>query len=413
MRATHFTSPCINGRFFALIVHVMIICVAPSATAQPSKNPAAPSRIDAASKAGVYVCPPCSVDCHDKTYSQPGVCPHPDCQMKLIDRSAVRFVAIVIWNGAEILDFAGPAEVFAATRLENNQPAFEVYTVGPTLDPIVSQGFIKVTPQCSIENAPRPDIFVLPGGGTIKIQSNRRMIQWVKRTAADAEIAMSVCTGAHVLAAADLLDYKEATTYHRSIAGLRAMAPFTVVHDDQRWVDNGDVVTTAGVSAGIDGALHVVSRLYGKKTARQTAAYMEYDWRPDRVTGLVSQPDAMRRYTPSQKFIQLLLEDGMDAALVRRQALLDSPNKSDVPSERQINQLGYRYLFGGSSGKAIEILTFNAMAHPTAFNVFDSLGEAFMLAGKRDLAVKNYRKSLELNPDNSGAVKMLKKLTAQ
>lgn len=90
--------------------------------------------------------------------------------------------------------------------------------------------------------------------------------------------------------------------------------------------------------------------------------------------------------------------------------MLDTPNKSDVPSERQINNLAYRFLFSGSSEKAIEILTFNVKAHPTAFNTYDSLGEAYMLTGQRDLAIKNYRKSLVLNPKNTGAVKMLKKL---
>ena len=358
---------------------------------------------------GVYVCPPCSVDCHDKTYAEPGKCEHPDCGMDLHDRTAVRYVAIFIWQGAEILDFAGPAEVFASARKDGERP-FEVYTVGLTEDPVWSQGFIQITPEFSIENCPQPDIFVLPGGGTNRVATNPDMLDWVRRTFEHSEIAMSVCTGAFVLASAGLLDDLEATTYHSAVERLRGIAPSAIVHDDQRWVDNGNVVTAAGVSAGIDASLHVVARLCGEDVARATADYMEYDWRPEEVTGRMTSSGASKRLTPIQEFLRLLVEDGVNAAMEAREEILNKPDAIGLPSENQVNSLGYRYLTGADLDVAIEILKYNVRVNPDSFNVYDSLGEAYMAAGERDLAIKNYSKSLELNPENENGVAMLEKL---
>ena len=361
----------------------------------------------------VYVCPPCPVDCHDQTFTEPGICPHSDCGMQLIDRHSVRYVAIVLWQGAEILDFAGPSEVFASTRVDN-KPAFLCYTVGITGEPITSQSFIKIDPEFSIGTCPQPDIIVLPGGGTSNALASPDLIRWVRQAGTESEIAMSVCTGALVLASAGLLDGKEATTYHSAIDGLRGFAPYTMVHENQRWVDNGRVVTSAGVSAGIDASLHVVSRLHGKEIAQATADYMEYDWRPQEVTGIVvTSPGTPKQYTAAQRIVQVLLKDGADEAFKACRALLEKPNAEAPPSEAQINNLGYRYLASGDTATAILIFKFNTKAHPDAFNTYDSLGEAYMVAGQRDRAIKNYRKSLELNPDNAGAVQMLKKLDAE
>ncbi len=396
----------------ARILPTILFLIATHAAAQSTNNPQRPSDADATKAKKVYACPPCPFDCHKKEYSQPGRCPHPDCGMELVDRSTVRFVAIVVWQGAEILDFAGPSEVFASTHIDRKEK-FLCYIVGITLKPITSQGFIQITPEFSIENCPRPDIIVLPGGGTSRALTSPELIAWVKRSAETSEINMSVCTGALVLASAGLLDGKEATTYHSAIDGLRVLAPHTVVHDDQRWVDNGNVVTAAGVSAGIDGALHVVSRLHGKKIAQQTADYMEYDWRPQEVTGRIVRPDSPRKFTPKQRIAQTLLDSGLDAALSARRRLLDMQAEDSLPTESQINSLGYRYLMNGDTDTAIRIFTFNVKTHPDGFNAYDSLAEAYMAADQDERSIRNYRKSLELNPKNANAVTMLKKLGAE
>jgi transcriptional regulator GlxA family with amidase domain len=190
-------------------------------------------------------------------------------------------VAIFIYDGVEVLDFGGPGEVFAATILDNNN-AFNVYTVAVKKDPILSQGFVTVTPQYTIDNCPKPDILVLPGGSAKKSMENEKLIQWIKNTSKDTKITMSVCTGAMLLSKAGLLDGKECTTWHGAIDVLQKITPQTKVHKNTRFVDNGQIITTAGVSAGIDGALHVVSRLFGEEKAEEVAKYMEYDkWKPE------------------------------------------------------------------------------------------------------------------------------------
>jgi transcriptional regulator GlxA family with amidase domain len=189
--------------------------------------------------------------------------------------SGKKNVAIFIHEGVELLDFSGPGEVFAAAR------SFNVYTVALTEDAILSQGFVTVKPQYTILNCPTPDIVVLPGGNTRIPLGEPKVIEWIKRASARAEIMMSVCTGAFLLAEAGLLDGREATTHWASIDRLRQVAPQTKVYENRRFVDSGKIITSAGVSAGIDGALHVVDRLLGRSSATQTARYMEYNWRPD------------------------------------------------------------------------------------------------------------------------------------
>jgi len=188
-----------------------------------------------------------------------------------------RNVAIFVHHGVELLDFAGPAEVFAAA---GRGGAFHVYTVAASEADIVSQGFLTVKPRYTLANCPKPDIIVLPGGATALPLGDPRVIEWIQKSSADAEVMFSVCTGAFLLAKAGLLDGKEATTHWGSIENLKKQAPKTKVHSDRRYVDNGKVVTAAGVSAGIDGALHIVDRLLGRQKALDTARYMEYRWEP-------------------------------------------------------------------------------------------------------------------------------------
>lgn len=190
---------------------------------------------------------------------------------------AKKNVAIFVHEAVELLDFAGPAEVFAAA---DRGRAFNVYTVAVADGDIVSQRFLTIKPQYTVANCPKPDIIVLPGGNTRIPLQDARVIEWIQKAAPDAEVVMSVCTGAFLLAKAGLLDGQEATTHWGSIEGLKKAAPKTKVHADRRIVDNGKVVTCAGVSAGIDGALHVVERLLGGPVAQETARYMEYRWEP-------------------------------------------------------------------------------------------------------------------------------------
>lgn len=184
-----------------------------------------------------------------------------------------RNVAIFVFQGMELLDFAGPGEVFAAAR-----PKFKVYTVAASTEPIVSQGFVKIVPEYSIHDCPKPDLLVIPGGNTSAALMNPDVIAWVKRVSGENELTMSVCTGAFILAKAGLLDGREATTHWFHVKRLGKSAPNIQVRSNVRFVDTGKILTTAGVSAGIDGALHVVQRLLGHSAAVRIAKGMEYKW---------------------------------------------------------------------------------------------------------------------------------------
>jgi putative intracellular protease/amidase len=194
-----------------------------------------------------------------------------------------RNVAIVVYKDAEPLDWTGPFEVWndaAEFGSANGAKAFNVYVVSKTTEPVSSQGMI-VVPNYSIDNAPKPDILVVPGGNSSNITNDPAFFAWVKKAAAEAEIAQTVCTGAFVLAKAGLLDGLEITTWYGAIAHLRDTFPTITVKDGRRYIDNGHYVTTAGISAGIDGSLHLVARLLGRRVADQVSRYMEYHWTPE------------------------------------------------------------------------------------------------------------------------------------
>jgi putative intracellular protease/amidase len=182
-------------------------------------------------------------------------------------------VTILVFNGMELLDFAGPAEVFGSA-------GFLVRTVAATREPVSCMGLMTVTPHYTIADCPRSEVLVVPGGNTRALTKDKRVLDWLVKVSPKAKATLSVCTGAFVLARAGLLDGKEATTHWGAIDALRRQFPKVAVHADRRVVDCGKVVTSAGVSAGIDGALHLVDRLMGRTKARETARYMEYRWQP-------------------------------------------------------------------------------------------------------------------------------------
>ena len=192
-----------------------------------------------------------------------------------------RTLAILIFDDVEVLDFAGPFEVFSVANRYTDPPGFEVFTVAERVGPIMTKGGLSVNPHRRLADCPRPDLLLVPGGmGTRKEMHNAAVIDWIGRTAETAELVLSVCTGALLLAKAGLLDGLEATTHHAAIELLRETAPKTTIHPDRRFVDNGRIVCSAGVAAGIDMSLHVLGRLLGAEVVEKTARLMEYPWQP-------------------------------------------------------------------------------------------------------------------------------------
>ena len=193
--------------------------------------------------------------------------------------STRKTVAIVVHHGVEMLDFAGPAEVFSSARAPGGGRYCRVFLVAPKKEPLKVQNTAgKIVPEYSIADCPEPDIVVVPGGATQVLTGDPEFMAWIGKVAPEADVMMSVCTGAFVLAKAGLLDGKQATTHHSALAALRRDYPAVEVLEDVRYADNGSVITAGGVAAGIDGALRVVERQFGKAAAEATARYMEYPW---------------------------------------------------------------------------------------------------------------------------------------
>lgn len=195
-------------------------------------------------------------------------------------------VGIVLFEDIEVLDFCGPLEVFSATRLNEEkrreEPSpFEVLLVAEHSDPVTTTGNMKVIPHHTFENCPRLDILVVPGGwGTRKELSNPVMLDWLRTRATEVETLTSVCTGSMLLGFAGLLSGLHATTHWRSLDWMRDSFPTVTVEYKKHVVEDGRVLTSAGISAGIDMALRVVARYCGEAVARATAKHMEYPY-PD------------------------------------------------------------------------------------------------------------------------------------
>jgi len=189
-----------------------------------------------------------------------------------------RNTAILLFDDVEVLDLAGPFEVFSVTGKRQKLDPFNVFTVAERVAPVTARNGLSVNPAYTISTCPTPDIVVVPGGfGTRREMRNPVILEWVAQVSRTAELMLSVCTGALVLGAAGVLDGLAATTHYAAMDELRAIAPNTTVRPNARIVDNGRVILSAGVSAGIDMSLHVVAKLLGADAARETARYMEYD----------------------------------------------------------------------------------------------------------------------------------------
>lgn len=197
-----------------------------------------------------------------------------------VNSPQLRRVAVLIFDDVEVLDFAGPFEVFSVAGEAEDIRHFEVFTVAEAHEPIRTRGGMSVNPAYPIATCPTPDVIVVPGGlGSRQAMLRQPILEWVQNHARKPALTISVCTGAFILAKAGLLEGLMATTHFSVLDYLRELAPNTVVVDDQRYVDNGNIVTAAGISAGIDMALHVVSRLLGREIAQSTAKQMEYAWK--------------------------------------------------------------------------------------------------------------------------------------
>ena len=192
-------------------------------------------------------------------------------------------VAILMFDQVQIIDFAAPYEIFG-------QAGFNVFTVSKDGEEVTTVMNLKVNPEYAFSNAPKADIVLVPGGDVHEIELDQETLDWVRENKEEARYTLSVCTGARILAASGLLEGKEATTFHGDFKDFAETYPSVIVRRDQRFVDSGGVVTSAGLVSGTDSALYLVSRIFGEKRALTIASRLEYDWNPENgyIRGLLA-----------------------------------------------------------------------------------------------------------------------------
>ena len=189
-------------------------------------------------------------------------------------------VAILMFDGVQIIDFAGPYEVFG-------QAKFDVYTVSADGKAVTTNMNLSVNVDHDFASAPSADILLIPGGFVPRAARDEATLEFARRQSASADHVLSVCTGSFILAATGLLDGKSATTFHQAFDMMARQFPSLEIVRDRRWVDTGRFVTSAGLSSGIDAALHIVGEVLGVERARTVAFALEYDWSPGDREGFI------------------------------------------------------------------------------------------------------------------------------
>lgn len=335
-------------------------------------------------------------------------------------------VAILVFEGVELLDFAGPGEVFSAARDKNGQHLFEVFTVGLNTSTVVSQRFLTIKPDHTLETSPRPDIVVVPGGDVTPVLNSSAAQEWISKVVANAGVIFTVCNGATVLSKSGILDHRAATTHHGSIDLLKWLSPKTTVYADRRVVDNTNIVTAAGVSAGIDGALYLVARLVDIETARDTAVYMEYDaWQ-------LLEPELLRlkgNTDPVKSIPGRVFTDRQDWAVFRLLRTLfaaDAEAALAIYPDMRANTTGHDHEMitqagltetaewllenGRETAVGLKLFDFIVKAYPQSAAAWANLASAQEKTGNKKEAPLSFARSLELDPQNTLAQEGLKRL---
>jgi transcriptional regulator GlxA family with amidase domain len=181
-------------------------------------------------------------------------------------------VAFLVSEGAVVIDFCGPWEVFQDANVPGNNTGFQLYTVAESTKPIRASGGMQIVPDYTYDTAPAPKVIVIPAQSA----RDEATLRWIRKAGQGADVTMSVCTGAFLLAQTGLLAGKAATTHHDSYRGFAMQFADIQLKRGARFVDEGHVASAGGLSSGIDLALHVVERYYGRDVAEKTAYAMEY-----------------------------------------------------------------------------------------------------------------------------------------
>jgi transcriptional regulator GlxA family with amidase domain len=192
---------------------------------------------------------------------------------------SVMNIGIYIYAKAEVLDFSGPFEVFTtASRVCPDDEPFKVLLIGETGQTVSARSGYSVNPNCGFQNHPHIDLLMVVGGYHYDEIKKINVLNWIAEQANRAQYVASVCSGTWLLAEAKVLTNQNVTTHWEDISTLQASYPDLKVHENVRWIDEGNIITSAGISAGIDMSLHLVSKFHSLTLAEQTAKQMEYEW---------------------------------------------------------------------------------------------------------------------------------------
>lgn len=338
-------------------------------------------------------------------------------------------VAVVLFPGVELLDAAGPAEVFARARDENGMPLFDLSWVGSARTPVESIGGLGLVPRKDVAENPTADVLVIPGGAVEAAMDDPRLMKWIADQARAARLVLSVCNGASILGRLHLLDGLDVATHHDNVALLKFIAPSARCHEDAKFVDTGRIVTAAGISAGIDGALHVVWRLQGEVAARRVATYIEYDpfvgFRNDAESLLAPDPRGVvilrGRVHPAMpwtivRLVETIRSDGIEAAVSRYPTLLAAAVGDDrLMMEEHGLAMSASWLlkYGRDPAVAIDLMRFTVAVYPEFVQGHVDLARALLADGDRAGAEGHCRRALAIAPQDSAAQKLLVECTTE
>jgi len=324
------------------------------------------------------------------------------------DDAPRRVVAILIWDGAELIEFTGPAQIFEFT------PGFECVTVGPSRKAIRSY-FVSIIPEYTYDDCPQPDVVVIPAG--VPMMRNEALNAWLKRVVPKAQSVLTVCNGSLILANAGLLDGQTATAPYSNLDDLMILGRNIRACANERFVESGKFVTVNSYFAGVDAALHVVSKLCGADVAKRTAARNLYDWQPQRFADELAKP---RLVEPSRRTIvfNVVVKDGVDAGLKRYRELIQTassrPSESGVPAqpgdENQFRYLAWNLQNAGRTRDALKLCEFSASAFPDSTMARACLGQAYAADGRPQEAMAELFKAADMGGSETFVANALRRV---
>lgn len=351
------------------------------------------------------------------------------CTVSALPQQKVRpLVVVYVYDGVELLDFAGPTEAFSIARDSEGNACYRVVLVSKDAKPLTSQGVVKVTPQFSLKNCPQPDILVIPGGNVNPSAQDPivrdKVSKWVKGSGH----VLSICNGATLLASVGALEGRTIATHRSNFEIVRAVDPTITVHPSAKTVSKGKLTTAAGISSGIDGALFVIAQQQGLSVAQRASTDMEYLYWPGRkakfITDIVQaegdflvQEGGIRLPEREWGIYRILTSiadrdsDEASAALYRSLYSQATGHDKEMLEPQSLEEISeWLYGIGRDRAVALKLSRLNAQVHPTRVEALVCFAKLLSRLGHHDEAVLNAKRAAQISPRHRGAQALLRYL---